>query len=141
MALNFDSQGKNVDIVIPIASVNTTDGVINATKNGAAYAQAASDMDVDKLRLNFAMSSNVNSAGSGNFSIGVYVNNVSMTAAAISVAYNSANPYTTVDRASLAVKSIAEGDIIRVDVLAVPGGAATSYPQNAIVRLQGPSKG
>ncbi len=141
MANNFDTQGKNVDIIVPIAAVNTTDGVINATKNGAAYCVVPCDVDLDKVRLNFSMSSNVNAAGSGNFSIGIYADNVAITAAAISVAYSSANPYTTVDRATLTTKTLTEGQLLRIDVLAVPGGAATSYPTNVVVRLQGASKG
>lgn len=138
---NFDTQGKGEAIVLPIAAQNTSDGVINAVKNGAAYVVAPFQLDIDKVFLSFSMSSNVNSAGSGTFGIGIYVDNVSLTASPITVAYSSANPYTSIDRANLAINSIAEGALIRVDVLSVPGGAATSYPMNAIVRIQGSSKG
>ena len=32
---------------------------------------------------------------------------------------------------------LAEGDVIRVDLLSVPGGASTSYPQGAVVTVIG----
>lgn len=141
MANVFDNAGKQAVLNIPLAASNTTDGVFKATKNGAAYAQVPFDMDIDNLFLDFALSGDINTAGSGNFSVGVYQNvSTSLTSAAISVAYSSANSYTSKSRSELAVTSLAKGDILRVDILAVPGGAATAYPMNGVVRIIGVAK-
>lgn len=137
MANVFDNAGKRAVLQIPVAGTNTTDSVIKATKNGAAYMEVDANMQIDELFLSFALSGDINTDGSGNFSVGVYADGVSLTSAAISVAYSSANPYTSVARASLSKTSLDDGDILRVDILAVPGGAATAYPMNAVVRIVG----
>jgi hypothetical protein len=137
MANVFDNAGKQVQITVPIGASNTTDGVFKATKNGAAYAQVPFDMDIDEVFLDFALSADINTAGSGNFGVGIYADNVSLTSAQIAVAYSSANPYTSVARSGLSKTSLDKGDLLRIDILAVPGGAATAYPMNAVVRITG----
>lgn len=132
---NFDPQ--NVLIHIPIACANATDGKLNAAFNGVGYGLAPASMNIDKINFTFAMSAGVNSAGSGSTSIGVYVNNVAAHSASFAVSYSSSAPYATLDRASLTTKALAEGDVIRIDLLAVPGGAATSYAQSGMVTICG----
>jgi hypothetical protein len=133
----FDKNDRRVELLIPIPAENTTDGVLNTTKNGAAYYEVDLDMEIDEVFLSFAMSADVNTAGSGNFGVGVYVDNVSLTSAQIAVAYSSANPYTSKARSELAVDTLNDGDLLRLDILQVPGGASTSYPMNALVRIVG----
>jgi hypothetical protein len=141
MANNFDSAGKMHRIHVPIAVSNATDGKLNAAFNGVGYAYAMESMNIDKVVLSFAMSAGVNAAGSGSTKIGVYANNVAIHSATFEVGYASAAPYAVLDRASLTTKALAEGDVIRVDLLAVPGGAATSYAQSAQVVFIGQSIG
>lgn len=136
---NFDTQGKSVKIVVPIAAANATDGKLNAAFNGVGYQYVTEPMQIDKIVLSFAMSAGVNAAGSGSTKIGVYVNNVAIHSATFEVAYASSAPYAVLDRASLTTKVLNEGDVIRIDLLAVPGGAATSYAQSAAVTFVGAS--
>ena len=138
---NFDSVGKMHRIHIPIAAANATDGKLNAAFNGVGYAYSMEAMNIDKIVLSFAMSAGVNAAGSGSTKIGVYVNNSAIHSTAFEVGYASSSPYVALDRASLTTKAINEGDVIRVDLLAVPGGAATSYAQSAMVTIVGQSIG
>lgn len=137
MANVFDNAGKRSVLQLPIAATNTTDGVIKAAANGVAYQQVDASMEIDEVFLDFAMSAGVNTDGSGTFGIGIYADGVSLTAAAITVAYSSANPYTSVARSGLSKDSLVDGELLRVDVLSVPGGAATSYPMNVTVRIVG----
>jgi len=138
---NFDMLGKMHRIHIPVSAANATDGKLNAAFNGVGYAYACESMNIDKILLSFAMSAGVNAAGSGSTKIGVYVNNTAIHSATFEVGYASSAPYAVLDRASLTTKALAEGDVIRIDLLAVPGGAATSYAQSAMVTVVGQSVG
>lgn len=133
---NFDHQGKAPDFCVPIASTNGTDGVIKAAASGVAYAVVPAHLQIDAIYLQFAMSAGVNADGSGTFGVGLYINNVAVHASPLTVSYSSANSYATLDRASLTNKQWNEGDILRVDITSVPGGAATSYPQNAFLTIK-----
>lgn len=136
---NFDTSGKSVKVIVPIACANTTDSLLKAAFNGVGYQYVTEPMNIDKIVLSFAMSAGVNAAGSGSTKIGVYVNNVAIHTATFEVSYSSAAPYAVLDRASLTTKSLSECDVIRIDLLAVPGGAATSYAQSAAVTFVGAS--
>ena len=138
---NFDMLGKMHRIHIPVSAANATDGKLNAAFNGVGYSYATEGMNIDKIVLSFAMSAGVNAAGSGSTKIGVYVNNTAIHSATFEVGYASSAPYAVLDRASLTTKALAEGDVIRIDLLAVPGGAATSYAQSAMVTVVGQSVG
>lgn len=133
---NYDNQGKGVLLTVPISSTNATDGVIKAVKNGSAYAVVPEHLQVDTVYLQFALSAAVNTDGSGTFGVGLYINNVAVHTAALAVSYSSANSYATLDRASITNAEWNEGDILRVDVINIFGGAATAYPQNAVVTVK-----
>jgi hypothetical protein len=143
MANNFDTQGKNVKVVIPIMCANGTDSVLKAAFNGVGYAYVSEAMNIDHAVLSLAMSAGVNAAGSGSTKVGLYNNNtgVSFHTAAFEVTYASSKPYAILDRADFTTQELAAGDCIRVDLLAVPAGAATSYAQSAQVILTGQSIG
>ena len=133
---NFNAVGRVKQTVV-LGPANANDAVLKAAFNGIGYAVVTEPMEIDKVVLSFAMSAGVNAAGSGSTAIGVYVNNVAAHSASFAVSYASSAPYATLDRGSLTIKTLSEGDVIRIDLLSVPGGAATSYPQGAVVTFVG----
>lgn len=137
---NFDTAGKNLVLEIPLV-INATDFALKAAFNGAGYAVAPFPMNIDKVQLCFAHTAGVNGAGSGSTAVGLYINGTAAHTATFGVSYSSSEPYATLDRASLTTKAIAEGDVLRIDVLSVYGGAATSYAIGAVVRVVGQSIG
>ena len=106
--------------------------------NGVAYAQAPFDMEIDHVDIGLTMGGGKNSAGSGNFEVVAYQEGVAMWAAnGLQIAYDSVHPYASITRANLSVKALNEGDEIRLDITEVFGGAATVYPDAAVVTFVG----
>lgn len=109
----------------------------SVVQNGAGYQLAPFDMEIDHVDLGVTMVGK-NSDGSGNFEVIANQQGVAMWAAnGLQIAYDSVHPYTTIARASLLVKSLRAGQEIRLDVTEVFGGAATSYPDSAVVTFVG----
>ena len=88
--------------------------------------------------VGLTMGGGKNSAGSGNFEVVAYQEGVAMWAAnGLQIAYDSVHPYASITRANLSVKALNEGDEIRLDITEVFGGAATVYPDAAVVTFVG----
>lgn len=106
--------------------------------NGVAYAQVPFNMEIDHVDIGLTMGGGKNSAGSGNFEVIANHDGVAMWAAnGLQVAYDSVHPYATIGRSSLLVKSLLEGKEIRLDITEVFAGAATVYPDAAVVTFVG----
>lgn len=125
-------------IVLNVPLGQKAGGTWSAVQNGAAYAAAPFDMEIDHIDLGITMGGGKNSAGSGNFEIVASHEGVAMWAAdGLQIAYSSVHPYATIARANLLVKSLRAGKEIRLDVTEVFGGAATVYPDAAVVTFVG----
>lgn len=109
----------------------------SVVQNGAAYQRVPFDMEIDHVDIGVSMTGK-NSAGSGNFEVVASLDGNAMWAAdGLQIAYSSVHPYGTIARANLLKKSMLEGAEIRLDVTEVFAGAATAYPDSAVVTFVG----
>lgn len=109
----------------------------SVVQNGAAYQRVPFNMELDHVDIGISMTGK-NTAGSGNFEVVANHDGTAMWAAnGLQIAYSSVHPYASIARANLLVKSLLEGAEIRLDVTEVFAGAATAYPDSAVLTFVG----